>query len=115
MRRSISCRIWAIGTARKAVSQMWTTVHARYSSMRYEAQIIVAENDKVAANIRVFFSKRHNNRIVRFDIAAFYTLRDGRIARTRPSTRCSRCSNATSSRQAGRKKHLCNAKLSVVF
>jgi hypothetical protein len=29
----------------------------------------------------VFFRKRANGRIVQFDIAAFYTLRDGRIAK----------------------------------
>jgi uncharacterized protein len=45
--------------------------------------IIVAEGDKVAANIRVFFRKSSNSRIVQFDIAAFYTLRDGRITQIR--------------------------------
>src|ERR1700730_5455009 len=63
--------------------QMWQTVHARYSSMRYEVPSIVAEGDKVAVHIRVFFRKRSNNRIVQFDLAAFYTLRDGRIAEIR--------------------------------
>jgi ketosteroid isomerase-like protein len=65
------------------VGQMWKTVHARYSSMRYEVPIIIAEGDKVAVNIRVFFRKSSNGRIVQFDIAAFYTLRDGRIAQIR--------------------------------
>ena len=66
------------------VGEMWRTVHARYSSMRYEVPIIVAEGDKVAVNIRVFFRKSTNERIVQFDIAAFYTLRDdGRIAQIR--------------------------------
>src|SRR5260370_26245341 len=65
------------------VGEMWKTVHARYSSMRYEAPIIVAEDDKVAAIIRAFFRKSSNNRIVQFDIAAFYTLRNGRIAQIR--------------------------------
>ncbi len=65
------------------VRAMWTTVHARYSSMRYEIPIIVCEADKVAANIRVFFRKRSNNRIVQFDMAAFYTLREGQIAKIR--------------------------------
>ena len=62
---------------------MWQTVHARYSSMRYEVPILVAEGDKVAANIRVFFRKSSNDRVVQFDIAAFYTLRDARIAEIR--------------------------------
>ena len=63
--------------------EMWETVHARYSGMRYEVPILVAEADKVAANIRVFFRKSSNDRIVQFDMAAFYTLRDGRIAKIR--------------------------------
>src|ERR1019366_2145419 len=45
------------------VRQMWQTVHARYSSMRYEMPIIVAEGDKVAAHLRAFFKKRRNARI----------------------------------------------------
>jgi ketosteroid isomerase-like protein len=65
------------------VREMWQTVHARYSSMRYEVPIIVAEDDKVAVIVRVNFRKSSNNRIVQFDIAAFYTFRDGRIAQIR--------------------------------
>jgi ketosteroid isomerase-like protein len=65
------------------VREMWKTIHARYSDMRYEVPILVAEDDKVAVNIRAFFRKSSNNRIVQFDMAAFYTLRDGRIARIR--------------------------------
>jgi uncharacterized protein len=66
-----------------AVRQMWKTIHTRYSSMRYEVPIMVAEGDKVAVHIRVFFRKSRNDRIVQFDIAAFYTLRDGRITHIR--------------------------------
>jgi uncharacterized protein len=62
---------------------MWKTVHSRYSGMRYEIPILIAEGDQVAANIRAFFRKRSNARVVQFDIATFYTLRDGRIARIR--------------------------------
>ena len=65
------------------VRQMWTIVHARYSSMRYEAPIIVAADDTVAANLRVFFRKSTNDRIIQFDMAAFYTLRDGHIIKIR--------------------------------
>jgi ketosteroid isomerase-like protein len=65
------------------VGEMWQTIHDRYSSMRHETPIVVAEGDKVAANIRLFFRKRSNDRVVQFDIAAFYTLRDGRIAEIR--------------------------------
>jgi len=66
-----------------AVRAMWQTIQKRYSSMRYDVPIIVAEGDKVAANIRVFFKKSINNRIVQFDIAAFYSLHEGRITRIR--------------------------------
>jgi uncharacterized protein len=65
------------------VRQMWKTVHSRYSSMRYQVPFIIAEGDKVAAQIRAFFGKRSNNRIVQFDVAAFYTLRDARIVAIR--------------------------------
>jgi ketosteroid isomerase-like protein len=66
-----------------ALGEMWRTVHTRYSDMRHEAPILVAEGDKVAAIIRVFFRKRSNGRMVQFDIAAFYTFRDGQIAQIR--------------------------------
>ena len=63
--------------------EMWTAVAARYSEMRCEVPILVAEGEQVAANIRVFFRKRSNQRMVQFDIAAFYTFRDGQISHIR--------------------------------
>ena len=45
--------------------------------------MLVAEGDKVAANMRVFFRKSINQRMVQFDIAGFYTLRDGKICHIR--------------------------------
>jgi ketosteroid isomerase-like protein len=66
-----------------AMREMWTAIHSRYSEMRCEVPILVAEGDNVAANIRVFFRKRANKRMVQFDIAAFYMFREGRIARIR--------------------------------
>ena len=65
------------------VRKMWQTVHARYSSMRYEVPVIVAEGDKVAVIIRAFFRKSSNDRIVQFDIAVFFTLRDGKVSQIR--------------------------------
>jgi ketosteroid isomerase-like protein len=65
------------------VRKMWETVHARYSAMRHEVPIVVADGDKVAILIRLYFRKRSNDRIVQFDLAAFYTLREGRIAEIR--------------------------------
>ena len=66
---------------KEEVGAMWRTIHARYSDMRHEVPFLVAEEDRVAASIRVFFRKRANGRIVQFDLAAFYTLRDGRIVK----------------------------------
>lgn len=68
---------------KEAVGEMWRTIRARYSEQRSEMPILIAEGDKVAACLRVFFRKRSNDRMVQFDIAAFYTLREGRIAQIR--------------------------------
>jgi ketosteroid isomerase-like protein len=68
---------------KEEMREMWTTVLARYSELRCEVPILVAEGDKVAANLRVFFRKSINQRMVQFDIAAFYTLRDGLISHIR--------------------------------
>ena len=62
---------------------MWETVYARYSEMRCEVPIVVAEDNRVAVLVRAFFRKRANKRMVQFDIAVFYTLREGRIAQIR--------------------------------
>ena len=66
-----------------AMRETWTTIHARYSEMRCEVPILVAEGDTVAANLRVFFRKSSNQRMVQFDIAAFYRFHEGRIAKIR--------------------------------
>jgi uncharacterized protein len=66
-----------------AIRKMWETVHSRYSGTRYEVRTILAEGDKVAALLRVFFRKRGNERMVQFDLADFYTLRDGQITEIR--------------------------------
>ena len=63
--------------------EMWNAVRARYSELRCEVPIIVAEGDKAAAFVRVFFRKSINQRMVQFDIAGFYTLRDGKISQIR--------------------------------
>jgi len=68
---------------KEALGVMWRTIHTRYSSMRHEVPILVAEGDTVATVIRVFFRKRSNERVVQFDIAAFYGFREGRIAQIR--------------------------------
>jgi ketosteroid isomerase-like protein len=65
------------------IRKMWQIVHGRYSSMRYELPFIVAEGDKVATLIRAFFRKSGNGRIIQFDIAVFYSFRDGLITQIR--------------------------------
>jgi ketosteroid isomerase-like protein len=65
------------------VGEMWRTIHARYSSMRYEIPIIVVEEDKVALTLRTFLRKQRNDRVVQIDIAVFCTFRDGRISQIR--------------------------------
>jgi uncharacterized protein len=65
------------------LGEMWKTIHSRYSSMHYEAPVLIAEGVQVAAYLRAFFEKRGNGRIVQFDMAAFFTLRDGRVAQIR--------------------------------
>jgi ketosteroid isomerase-like protein len=65
------------------VGSTWRTVHSRYSELRYEIRDLVAEGDAVAVNLRAFFKKRSNGRTVQFDIAVFFTLREGRITRMR--------------------------------
>ncbi|CCE08800.1 conserved hypothetical protein [Bradyrhizobium sp. STM 3843] len=66
-----------------AVRQMWETVRSRYVERRHEIQALLADGDQVAADIRVYLRKRSNDRIVRYDVAVFYTLKDGRITRIR--------------------------------
>jgi ketosteroid isomerase-like protein len=63
--------------------EMWETVKTRYSGIRYEVPFVVAEGDHVAAYLRAFFRKRSNERIVQFDVAVFYTFRDGQVAQIR--------------------------------
>ena len=68
---------------RDELRALWLIVLTRYSGIRYEVLQIVAEGDQVAANLRTFFTKRSNARVVQVDIAIFFTFRDGRVAQIR--------------------------------
>ena len=68
---------------REELAATWKTLHARYSEMRYELPHLVAEDDRAACIIRIFFRKSRRDRVLQTDIADFYTLRDGRIAQIR--------------------------------
>ncbi|MGY8666362.1 nuclear transport factor 2 family protein [Bradyrhizobium sp. UFLA05-109] len=63
--------------------KLWQTVWSRYSEIRYEAAHVVSEGEEVATYLRAFFKKRANERIVQFDMAVFYRLRDGKVAQIR--------------------------------
>ena len=63
--------------------EMWNAVLARYTELRCEVSMSVAEADKVAAYMRVFMRKSLNQRMMQFDIAGFYTLRDGKVCQIR--------------------------------
>jgi uncharacterized protein len=65
------------------VRQMWEAARSRYVDVRHEIKTMICEGDQVAADLRIFLRKRDNERIVQYDLAAFYTLRDGRISRIR--------------------------------
>jgi uncharacterized protein len=58
-------------------------VQRRYTSMRHEVEFIVAEGDNVATIIRVHLQKRSRDRVVQFQVADFYTLRNGLIVQQR--------------------------------
>lgn len=65
------------------IRDTFAQVYSRYSSMRYDIQVMVADEDRVALINRVFFKKALRDRIVQMDIANFYTLRDGLIVKQR--------------------------------
>jgi len=68
---------------KEELRDLWRTVATRYSEIRYETPHLVAEGNAVAAYLRTFFRKRSNERVVQFDIAVFYTFRDGQVAQIR--------------------------------
>jgi len=65
------------------VRTMWQTIRHRYSELRHEVRSIVAEGERVAVDMRVFIRKRDNGRMLQFDVAIFFTLRDGKLTRAR--------------------------------
>jgi ketosteroid isomerase-like protein len=65
------------------VRKAWQMTRSRYSGMRHEIRTMVAEDDVVAAHVRVFLTKRTNGRVIQFDSAMFFHLRDDRIASIR--------------------------------
>ena len=67
---------------RRGKAAMLTTLaelHARYAQANYEVLSIVAEDDRVAVTLDLRLSARQGGRVIRVQIANFYTLRNGRI------------------------------------
>jgi uncharacterized protein len=59
------------------------TQRKRYLSRKYEIKFMAVEGDKASTMLRLQMEKRNDRRIVQFDVAEFYTLRDGRIVEFR--------------------------------
>jgi uncharacterized protein len=55
------------------------TQKKRYLSRKYEIKFMAVEGDKASVMLRLRMEKRNDRRVVQFDVAEFYTLRDGRI------------------------------------
>ena len=68
---------------KQELRELWQTIWARYSEVRYKARHTVAEADQVATYIHTYFRKRSNDRIVQFDMAVFYSFRGGLVAEIR--------------------------------
>ena len=70
-------------STKQQIRETFGNVFLRYGEMRYEVLLSLAENDRVATINRVFLRKRNRDRIVQFDMASFFTLRDGLIVQER--------------------------------
>ena len=59
------------------------TQKQRYLSRKYEIKFMAVEGAKASVMSRLRMEKRGDRRVVQFDIAEFFTLRDGRIVEYR--------------------------------
>lgn len=55
----------------------------RYASRRFDLKFIAVEGDKAATIVSVGLRKHSDQRVVQFEIADFFTLRDGLVAEHR--------------------------------
>ncbi len=62
------------------VAETWRALHARYVEMRHDVPFLIADDNRAAAIIKIFFRKSAAERIVQTSVADFYTFRGGRIA-----------------------------------
>ena len=68
---------------REWVAEMIRTQKKRYSSRKYEIKFMAVDGDKASTMLRVQMEKRNDRRVMQFDVAELYTMRDGRIAEYR--------------------------------
>jgi uncharacterized protein len=59
------------------------SLHERYSSTRHEIEFVAADGTDVATQLRVHLQKQVNDRIIQFQVANFFRLKDGLIVRQR--------------------------------
>ena len=59
------------------------TQKKRYLNRKYEIKFMAVEGDKASVMLRLQMEKRNDRRVMQFDVAELYTLRDGRIAEYR--------------------------------
>lgn len=62
-----------------AMTETLVALHKEYGPIAYELTSVVAEDDRVALTVDVRMTARNSDRVVRIQIANFYTLRAGRI------------------------------------
>jgi ketosteroid isomerase-like protein len=65
------------------VPEALQTQKKRYLSRKYEIKFMAVEADKASVMLRLQMVKRNDRRVVQFDVAELYTLRDGRIVEFR--------------------------------
>ena len=61
------------------VAEAIRTQQERYSSRKYKIKFMAVDGAKVATILHLSLRKRNDGRVVQFESAEFFTLRDGRI------------------------------------
>src|ERR1700680_5110715 len=54
------------------VADTWRALHRLFASMRYEVPFLVADDERAAAVIKIYFRKSVSDRVVQTSIADFY-------------------------------------------
>jgi ketosteroid isomerase-like protein len=65
------------------VPEALQTQKKRYLSRKYQIKFMAVEGDRASVMLRLQMVKRNDRRVVQFDVAELYRLRDGRIVEFR--------------------------------